>query len=246
MVKSLCLLSAFVLVSCGMASVHSGEGAQLNVSSGTGCTTAEAFLRFDYLVNTTHDIEAVNRELMYTGLCTRFQSHENVRVVGEQDELRKVRRPDGTELWTSWVWLHHRLGAVTTSTSAIWVRQQRVVIRLGTSGQQTETFIAGVVNSSSVSGPYVVIDSTTGQLGVSSTPPATGVKTAYVPKLQKEVQRQPEEFRDLKSQQGRQIAIQDEHSAAQDVKINQLTGQLAEMHAALDKLQSEGELVAKR
>ena len=47
-------------------------------------------------------------------------------------------------------------------------------------------------------------------------------------------------------QQQKKIAAQDQHSAAQDVKIDQLTGQLAEMHAALDKLQSKNELVALR
>jgi len=47
-------------------------------------------------------------------------------------------------------------------------------------------------------------------------------------------------------QQQQKIAAQDQHSAAQDVKISQLMGQLAEMHAALVKLQSKDELVAQR
>jgi len=41
-------------------------------------------------------------------------------------------------------------------------------------------------------------------------------------------------------------AAQDQHSAAQDAKISQLMGQLAEMHAALGKLQAKDELVAQR
>ena len=48
----------------------------------------------------------------------------------------------------------------------------------------TATYIAGIVNGTSVSGPYVVIDTTTGQLGVSPTPPATA-KTAYTPRVLK-------------------------------------------------------------
>jgi len=41
-------------------------------------------------------------------------------------------------------------------------------------------------------------------------------------------------------------AARDQHSAAQDAKISQLMGQLAEMHAALVNLQSKDELVARR
>jgi uncharacterized coiled-coil protein SlyX len=50
----------------------------------------------------------------------------------------------------------------------------------------------------------------------------------------------------LKQQQLERVAAQDQHSAAQDAKISQLMGQLAEMHATLDKLQSKDELVAQR
>jgi hypothetical protein len=46
--------------------------------------------------------------------------------------------------------------------------------------------------------------------------------------------------------QQRKIAAQDEHTAVQDAKIGQLMMQLAEMHAALDKLQAKDELVAQR
>jgi phage shock protein A len=47
-------------------------------------------------------------------------------------------------------------------------------------------------------------------------------------------------------QQQQKIAARDQHSAAQDAKISQLIGQLAEMHAALVTLQSKDELVAQR
>jgi hypothetical protein len=53
-------------------------------------------------------------------------------------------------------------------------------IKIGTQGTQTKTLIAGIFNNTSVSGMYVVVDST-GQLGVSSTPPGAGVKTAISP-----------------------------------------------------------------
>jgi len=46
--------------------------------------------------------------------------------------------------------------------------------------------------------------------------------------------------------QAEKNAAQDQHIAAQDAKISQLMGQLAEMHAALDKLQAKDELVAQR
>jgi hypothetical protein len=47
-------------------------------------------------------------------------------------------------------------------------------------------------------------------------------------------------------QQQRKISAQDQHSAGQDAKISQLMGQLAEIHAALVKLQSKDGLIAKR
>ena len=47
-------------------------------------------------------------------------------------------------------------------------------------------------------------------------------------------------------QQQQRMAAQDQHSAAQDARIGQLVGQLAEMHAALLKLQSKAELIAQR
>lgn len=102
------------------------------------------------------------------------------------------------------------------------------IIRIGTSGQQTQAFIAGITNNSSVSGPYVVIDSSTGQLGVSTTPPSAGVKTAYVPTLQKEVRQQAAEIRDLK----------------QEVEELKLFNQATQI--ALQKLQAKDELLAQR
>ena len=53
-------------------------------------------------------------------------------------------------------------------------------------------------------------------------------------------------IRYLKQQQLERVAAQDQHSAAQDAKISQLMGQLAEMRTALVKLQSKDELVAQR
>jgi hypothetical protein len=112
-------------------------------------------------------------------------------------------------------------------------------IRIGTEGTQTTTYIAGITNGTSVSGPYVVIDSTTGQLGVSSVaPPGANVKTAYMTRLQKQVQRQAADIRDLKQQQLRTL---------QQVKdLNTLKQQVAVMSAALQKLQAKDELVAQR
>jgi hypothetical protein len=57
---------------------------------------------------------------------------------------------------------------------------------------------------------------------------------------------QAAEIRDLKQQQRQEIATQDAHSAAQDAKINQLLGQLAELHSALATLQTKEELLAQR
>jgi hypothetical protein len=102
------------------------------------------------------------------------------------------------------------------------------MIRIGTSGRQNQTYIAGIANNTSVSGPYVVIDTTTGQLGVSTTPPPAGVKTAYVPTLQREVRRQAAEIRDLKQEMA-------------ELKANNRATQLA-----LQKLQAKDELVAQR
>jgi hypothetical protein len=119
------------------------------------------------------------------------------------------------------------------------------VIRIGTSGQQTETFIAGIANTTSVSGPYVVINLTTGQLGVSSTPPSAAVKTAYVPTLQKEVRRQAAEIRDLKQQVAKLRDVKQQVAEVQQLK-QQLKQQVAVMSAALQKLQAKDQLVAQR
>jgi Chaperone of endosialidase len=47
-------------------------------------------------------------------------------------------------------------------------------------------------------------------------------------------------------QEQQKIAAQDQHASAQNAKISQLMGELAEMHAALVKLQSKEEFVAQR
>jgi hypothetical protein len=73
-----------------------------------------------------------------------------------------------------------------------------------------------------------VIDSTTGQLGVSTTPPAAGVKTAYVPRLLREMRQQAAEIRDLKQQM------------TELKTLNEAT------QVALLKLQSKDERVAQR
>ena len=107
-------------------------------------------------------------------------------------------------------------------------------IRIGTQGTQTATYIAGIVNGTSVSGPYVVIDTTTGQLGVSTTPPATA-KTAYTPRVLKEMRQQAAEIRDLKQQQLHTL-----EQVAELKALNQAT------LAALQKLQDKDQLVARR
>ena len=119
-------------------------------------------------------------------------------------------------------------GSYNIDIGHLGVAAESGIIRIGTSGQQTQTFIAGITNNSSVTGPYVVIDSTTGQLGVTTTPPPAGVKTAYVPTLQKEVRRQAAEIRDLK----------------QEVEELKLFNQATQI--ALQKLQSRDELMAQR
>jgi hypothetical protein len=49
----------------------------------------------------------------------------------------------------------------------------------------------------------------------------------------------------MEVQQQSKLAVEAEKNAAQDAKINQLTAQLAEMHAALEKLRKDV-LVAER
>jgi trimeric autotransporter adhesin len=58
------------------------------------------------------------------------------------------------------------------------VAAQSGVIRIGTSAQQTQTFIAGI-NNSTVTGAAVVVDATTGQLGVLAS--SERFKTAIAP-----------------------------------------------------------------
>jgi hypothetical protein len=164
--------------------------------------------------------------------------------------------------------------------------------RIGTTGIQKATYIAGIYGTS-VSGSAVVVSST-GQLGV--TVSSERFKTAIAPMgldTAKLAQLRPVSFK-LKSdstgtrqygliaeevakvypelvirneqgridgvrydelapmllnevqQQQRKISAQDQHSAAQGAKISQLMGQLAEIHAALVRLQSKDGLIAKR
>ena len=119
-------------------------------------------------------------------------------------------------------------GSYNIDIGHLGVAAESGIIRIGTSGQQTQTFIAGIANNSSVSGPYVVINSTTGQLGVSTTPPAAAVKTAYMPKLLGEMRQQAAEIRGLKQQ-------------VEELKaFNQAT------QIALQKFQAKDELMAQR
>jgi hypothetical protein len=132
--------------------------------------------------------------------------------------------------------------AVTTGDNNIDIDNQGEAsdgdtIRIGTQGTQTQTFIAGIYENPGVSGPYVVVDSN-GQLGTFVPPPGANVKTAYMTRVLKQVQRQGAEIRDLKQQQLRTL---------QQVKeLNTLKQQVAVMSAALQKLQTKDELVAQR
>lgn len=119
-------------------------------------------------------------------------------------------------------------GSYNIDIGNLGVKAESGVMRIGTSGQQTQTFIAGIANTSTVSGPYVVINSTTGQLGVSTMPPAATVKTAYVPRLLREVRQQAVEIRALKQQ------------------VQQLNAFNDATQIALQKLQAKDELIAQR
>ncbi len=99
------IMLTLLLSGCGMGSVHPGEKARINASGATGCDTVDAFTKLDRYVNKDHDIDRANRELMETLRCTGFKKDEIVNVVGENGDLRNVQRADGTQLWTSWVWL---------------------------------------------------------------------------------------------------------------------------------------------
>ena len=72
-----------------------------------------------------------------------------------------------------------------------------------------------------------MVDST-GQLGVSTTPPSGAVKTAYARKILKEMRQQAVEIHDLKQQ------------------VEELKDLKQELRAALLKLQAKEELVAQR
>ena len=113
-------------------------------------------------------------------------------------------------------------------------------IRIGTQGTQTQTFIAGIYENPGVCCDYVVVDSN-GQLGTAS-PPGANVKTAYMRRLQKQVQRQAADIRDLKKMQ---FAFQ-----AEQVRMQQQMAELKtlneETQVALQKLQAKDELVAQR
>jgi hypothetical protein len=108
-------------------------------------------------------------------------------------------------------------------------------IRIGTEGTHTNTYIAGIANNTTVSGPYVVIDSATGQLGVSTTPPAAAVTTAYVPGLLREMRQQAAEIRGLKQQQ---LRMQQQMTELKT--LNEAT------RVALQKLQAKDEMIAQR
>jgi trimeric autotransporter adhesin len=119
-------------------------------------------------------------------------------------------------------------GSYNIAIGHVGVKAESGVIRIGTAGQQTQAFIAGIANNSSVSGPYVVINSTTGQLGVSTTSAPAAVKTAYVPRLLREIQQQAAEIRGLKEQ------------------VEQLNAFNEATRIALQRLQVKDELMAQR
>jgi hypothetical protein len=108
------------------------------------------------------------------------------------------------------------------------VQAESGVIRIGTSGQQTQTFIAGIANNASATGLYVVINSTTGELGVSTTPPPAAVKTVYMPMVFREVRQQAAEVRALKQQ------------------VERLNAFKEATRIALQKLQAKDEMMARR
>jgi hypothetical protein len=162
------------------------------------------------------------------------------------------------------------------------------VIRVGTSGKQTETFIAGIHNSA-VAGSAVYVSST-GQLGLLSS--SERFKTAINPmgaRTEKLEELRPVTFqyksdphgarqygliaeevakvypelvvRDAKGQiisvrydelapmllnEVQRITAQVEQNTAQAAKIRDLEQQVAEMHAALLRLQAKDERVAQR
>jgi len=167
------------------------------------------------------------------------------------------------------------------------------VIKIGTKGSQTKTYIAGIYTNTAVSGLAVVIGAN-GELGAVASSERFKTDIARMGTSTEKLQQlRPVTFhykndqqRELRygliaeevasvypelairdengridgvrydelapmllnevQQQQKKMAAQDQRSAAQDAKIGQLMEQLVAMHAALDKLQSKDELVAKR
>ena len=104
MYKAVIAAIGILIVGCGMGSVHPGDKARIERSGVLGCDSEESYTKLDIYVTKDNDIERANRELMYTGHCiTRFRKDEIVNVLGENGDLRKVQRADGTEAWTSWI-----------------------------------------------------------------------------------------------------------------------------------------------
>jgi hypothetical protein len=99
------VVMGMLLSGCGMGSVHPGDKSRISTAGATGCDSEEAFSKLDIYVNKDNDTNRANRELFYPGHCKGFKKDEVVNVIQEHGDLRKVRRADGTELWTSWVWL---------------------------------------------------------------------------------------------------------------------------------------------
>ena len=172
-------------------------------------------------------------------------------------------------------------GSYNIDIGHLGVAAESGVIRIGTSGQQTQAFIAGVENAQ-VTGSAVYVTSA-GQLGVLAL--SERFKTAIAPmgsdtsklgqlrpvtfKLKSDSTRTrqygliaeevakvypelvirnekggisgvrydelaPMLLNEVQKQQSKNAAL-DEHIAAQDARISQLTAQLAEMHAAFEK-----------
>jgi hypothetical protein len=134
---------------------------------------------------------------------------------------------------------------LTTGNNNIDIGNQGVAgdtntIKIGTQGTQVATYIAGIYSNTRVRGFRVVINSQ-GELGVvrDDNGQINGVRyDKLAPRLLHEVRKQAAEIRDLKQQQKQFVA--------QAEQLRDVQQQLAELHAALAKVQSKDELVAQR
>jgi hypothetical protein len=100
--------------------------------------------------------------------------------------------------------------------------------RIGTEGTATRIFIAGIINNGPVGDPvsYVVIDPTTGQLGVTTGTPA-GPNVGQVEKdlktMDTAIAQQRDEFKALVDEQRKSIEILTAKVKAQDDQLQRVT-----------------------